>query len=72
MKFEVGDIIVYCGEFSDLKKEKYFKVLKDASNNEYYQIQSDICVEWLNKYYVEKCYKLEKQYLRKKKLKKLK
>jgi hypothetical protein len=70
MKFEINDIIVYCGAFQDIKEEKTFKILR-VSPDGHYQLQSYKNIEWLNQKYVEKCYEFDKNYLRKKKLKKL-
>ena len=78
MKFEINDIIVYCGAFQDIKEEKIFKILRvrpDGVKDGHYQLQSDkkmlYNIEWLNQKYVENCYEFDKNYLRKKKLKKL-
>ena len=71
MKFEVDDIIVYCGSFPEFLSDKTFKIMK-VTNNGYYQINSNSKYpEWLSEKYVESRYELDKIYLRKKKLNKL-
>ena len=71
MKFEIDDILVYCGAFPDFKRITSFKIV-NVTNNGYYQFHSNSNnTEWLNESYVERYYELDKTYLRKKKLKKI-
>ena len=76
MKFEINDIVLYCGDFPDfVKEEKILKILDvlPTSQTGGHYLVSTISnkKEWLNQKYVENCYEFDKNYLRKKKLKKL-